>query len=82
MSAIVEMYDQVMMMDGSHTRGWCLMPYSDLSSNVLSGSIPNEWVPSPLQVLDLRDNRLDGVIPSSLGALTELTQVYVRMRSN
>lgn len=44
-----------------------------LSTNNLYGDIPKEIEDlSELEVLDLRDNKLDGTVPSELGRISSL----------
>ncbi|KAL9232207.1 hypothetical protein vseg_007343 [Gypsophila vaccaria] len=52
----------------------------DLSRNLLSGTIPEEWAAMKLEYLSVMINRLSGHIPKYLGNITSLT--YLSIESN
>ncbi|KAM3757371.1 hypothetical protein ACB098_02G182600 [Castanea mollissima] len=58
------------------------MRYLDLSSNELSGEIPDCWkYGQSLVVLNLADNNLSGQIPNSIGHLINLIALRLEMNS-
>uniref|UniRef100_A0A803LEF7 non-specific serine/threonine protein kinase n=1 Tax=Chenopodium quinoa TaxID=63459 RepID=A0A803LEF7_CHEQI len=50
---------------------------SDLSRNVLTGTVPVEWIDTKLEFVSLFANRLSGPIPKYLGKITTLTQLSI-----
>ncbi|KAK9706854.1 hypothetical protein RND81_07G156500 [Saponaria officinalis] len=52
----------------------------DLSRNLLSGTIPEEWAAMKLEYLSVMVNRLSGHIPKYLGNITSLN--YLSLESN
>ncbi|CAI9760106.1 unnamed protein product [Fraxinus pennsylvanica] len=51
------------------------LKYLYLEGNDFSGTIPSSLSTSPLVVLDISNNHLSGIIPSSVGNMTRLEQV-------
>uniref|UniRef100_A0A803LN53 non-specific serine/threonine protein kinase n=1 Tax=Chenopodium quinoa TaxID=63459 RepID=A0A803LN53_CHEQI len=50
---------------------------SDLARNVLTGTVPVEWIDTKLKFVSLFANRLSGPIPKYLGKITTLTQLSI-----
>ncbi|CAN0857892.1 Leucine-rich repeat receptor-like serine/threonine-protein kinase RGI4 [Linum grandiflorum] len=50
------------------------LEFLDLHSNGIAGSLP-ETLPPSLQLVDVSDNQLTGVLPRGIGSLTELTKL-------
>ena len=54
----------------------------DLSRNVFNASLPEELAQlSELRVIDMSENRLTGTVPSSLGTLSKMVELYAFIRS-
>ena len=54
----------------------------DLSRNLFNASLPEELAQlSELRVIDMSENRLTGTVPSSLGTLSKMVELYAFIRS-